>query len=344
MAVLSTHVGLGGEPGADRSADLRKVAIEFAAPGSGIASGALPQAVVECHNGECSPALVRANEVTGGYQVTFDVRLGGNPVELRCFLSLDDKPISETWLYRRTTRDGREREIARTMCAALSVGITSGRPTARFGRPPLRGPLLSGGGRAQVRLPLAGPGDRVRLCCRTSRPSRGRGDPGLAHRPASAHGTAFGDGEHGDGVPLAPALEHPAASVSLDDRLAPGHVPAAAAVLPASAAAGAAHPDGNDASRRRLTLRARLRRGVFTLLILTSAVWGWPASSRSGRRRPELPRHHPDGRLRRPAAVCCRSRSGPWPAVLPCSPRACCAAAGPRRRSHRPPGRCRAWR
>ena len=100
MAVLSTHVGLGGEPGADRPADLRKVAIEFAAPGSGTASGALPQAVVECHNGECSPALVRANEVTGGYQVTFDVRLGGNPVELRCFLSLDDKPISETWLYR----------------------------------------------------------------------------------------------------------------------------------------------------------------------------------------------------------------------------------------------------
>ena len=35
MAVLSTHVGLGGEPGADRP-DLRKVAIEFAAPGSGI--------------------------------------------------------------------------------------------------------------------------------------------------------------------------------------------------------------------------------------------------------------------------------------------------------------------
>ena len=60
----------------------------------------MPQAVVECHNGECSPALARANEVTGGYQVTFDVRLGGNPVELRCFLSLDDKPISETWLYR----------------------------------------------------------------------------------------------------------------------------------------------------------------------------------------------------------------------------------------------------
>ena len=34
VAVLSTRVGLGGEPGADRPADLRRVAIEFAAPGA----------------------------------------------------------------------------------------------------------------------------------------------------------------------------------------------------------------------------------------------------------------------------------------------------------------------
>jgi glucans biosynthesis protein len=100
IAVLSTHVGQGGELGAERPADLRKVAIEFAARVGGEPGGALPQAVVECHNGECSTALVRGNEVTGGYQVTFDVRLGGNPVELRCFLAQDGKPISETWLYR----------------------------------------------------------------------------------------------------------------------------------------------------------------------------------------------------------------------------------------------------
>jgi glucan biosynthesis protein len=60
----------------------------------------LPAAVVECHNGECSPALVRANEVSGGYQVTFDVRPTGTPVELRCYLAQDGKAISETWLYR----------------------------------------------------------------------------------------------------------------------------------------------------------------------------------------------------------------------------------------------------
>ncbi len=100
MPVVSTHVGLGGEPGSDRPANLRKVAIEFATPGAADPPGVLPQAVLECHNGECSVAVVRANEVTGGYQVTFDVGLGGNPVELRCFLVEDGKPISETWLYR----------------------------------------------------------------------------------------------------------------------------------------------------------------------------------------------------------------------------------------------------
>ena len=100
MFVLSTHVGLGGEPGGDRPAESRKVVIEFAPPGGPAAADALPQAVLECHIGECSAATVRANEVTGGYQVTFDVRLGGSPVELRCFLTRDDKPVSETWLYR----------------------------------------------------------------------------------------------------------------------------------------------------------------------------------------------------------------------------------------------------
>jgi periplasmic glucans biosynthesis protein len=55
---------------------------------------------VECQNAECAPALVRANEVTGGYQVAFEVKMNGTPVELRCSLVLDDKPVSETWLYR----------------------------------------------------------------------------------------------------------------------------------------------------------------------------------------------------------------------------------------------------
>jgi glucans biosynthesis protein len=98
--VLATRTGIGTEPSGERSSDLRKVLVEFGAAATGAAPEPLPAAVVECHNGECSPALVRANEVSGGYQVTFDVRPTGTPVELRCYLAQDGKAISETWLYR----------------------------------------------------------------------------------------------------------------------------------------------------------------------------------------------------------------------------------------------------
>ena len=101
LPVLSTRVGAGGEPGGDRPADLRRVAIEFAAAG-----GRAPRPA-PCRRpwwnatmASARPPSSAANEVTGGYQVTFDVRLGGNPVELRCFLAQDGKPVSETWLYR----------------------------------------------------------------------------------------------------------------------------------------------------------------------------------------------------------------------------------------------------
>jgi glucans biosynthesis protein len=100
LSVLSTRVGSGGTPGGERPADLRLVSIEFVAPGPPVPTASLPQAMVECQNAECAPAVVRANEVTGGYQVSFQVKMTGSPVELRCSLLADGKPVSETWLYR----------------------------------------------------------------------------------------------------------------------------------------------------------------------------------------------------------------------------------------------------
>ena len=100
LPVLATRIGLGGEPGGDRPAELRRVVIEFGPLGPNATPGQMPEAVVDCHNGECTPTVVRTNEVTGGFQVTFDARLGGDAVELRCFLAQDGKAVSETWLYR----------------------------------------------------------------------------------------------------------------------------------------------------------------------------------------------------------------------------------------------------
>jgi glucans biosynthesis protein len=100
IPVLGTRVGQGGEPGTERPADLRRVVIEFGAPGPNFPADALPEVVVECHNGECAPAVLRRNDTTGGWQVMFDVGLGSEAVELRSYLTQGGKPVSETWLYR----------------------------------------------------------------------------------------------------------------------------------------------------------------------------------------------------------------------------------------------------
>ena len=100
IVVLETRVGLGGEPGGERPPELRRVAIEFGPGGTSLPQGALPEVVVECHNGECSPPILRSNPITGGWQVMFDIRPSGEAVELRCYLTQEGKAISETWLYR----------------------------------------------------------------------------------------------------------------------------------------------------------------------------------------------------------------------------------------------------
>jgi periplasmic glucans biosynthesis protein len=100
IPVLGTRIGQGGEPGTERPADLRRVVLEFGAPGPNFPADALPEVVVECHNGECAPAVLRRNDTTGGWQVMFDVRLGSEAVELRSYLTQGGKPVSETWLYR----------------------------------------------------------------------------------------------------------------------------------------------------------------------------------------------------------------------------------------------------
>lgn len=101
IRVAATRIGLGGEPGGgERPQGLRRVVITFGPAPAPSPPDALPQVVVECRNGECLPVRLRRDESGGSWQVGFDVRLGDGPVELRCHLAQDGKPISETWLYR----------------------------------------------------------------------------------------------------------------------------------------------------------------------------------------------------------------------------------------------------
>lgn len=100
MTVEATRVGRGGEAGAERPTDLRRVVVEFGPPPAALPPDAVPQVILECRNGECLPPALGWLEPTGGWQVALDVRPGDGAVELRCLLALEGKPISETWLYR----------------------------------------------------------------------------------------------------------------------------------------------------------------------------------------------------------------------------------------------------
>jgi glucans biosynthesis protein len=101
MPVLNTRIGLGGLPGSgERPPELRRVVIEFGKPAAALPPDFLPQVAVECHNGECTAPVLRRNDTTGGWQVSFDARLGEDAIELRCFLTQEGKPVSEIWLYR----------------------------------------------------------------------------------------------------------------------------------------------------------------------------------------------------------------------------------------------------
>ena len=129
--------------------------------------------VVECHNGDCSPAWFERNDVTGGYQVTFDVRLGSNPVEIAL--------LSVPWMQAdfRDVALSPGQHVARPgdsgkMCAALSVGITSDEATAPWsvaaaGSAPIWGWPGSG-----ARLPLRWPQEIVSVCRRAAGPPRTR--------------------------------------------------------------------------------------------------------------------------------------------------------------------------
>lgn len=93
--VRSTRIG--AAPG---SGQARRVVVDFDEPTVELPEGDV-RADVTAANAQLSPTVPRRNPVTGGWRVAFDVEpTGRGPVELRCFLAVGDRKISEIWLYR----------------------------------------------------------------------------------------------------------------------------------------------------------------------------------------------------------------------------------------------------
>ena len=99
--VVATRIGRGGEPGKVRPADLVKLVIEWDGDIlKTIPWGARPTVNAWASRGELS--LQRSEPIwyTTRWRSEFDIKLEGDePIEMRCSMSLDDKPITENWLY-----------------------------------------------------------------------------------------------------------------------------------------------------------------------------------------------------------------------------------------------------
>ncbi len=98
---VATRIGCGGQPGRPRSKGVEKFCVEFAGgPLDLLGGGEQPLAVVTASGGRISRVFTEPVPDTARWRAFFDLAAPGtDPVELRLFLRLGDRPLSETWLY-----------------------------------------------------------------------------------------------------------------------------------------------------------------------------------------------------------------------------------------------------
>jgi glucans biosynthesis protein len=100
---VATRLGNGGQPGQPRPQGVRKFMVEFkGGPLEKLPFGVRPEAVLFASRGSFSYVFTEAvpNGVAGHWRAQFDLTAAGkDPVDIRLFLRLEGKPLSETWLY-----------------------------------------------------------------------------------------------------------------------------------------------------------------------------------------------------------------------------------------------------
>jgi glucans biosynthesis protein len=104
---VATRIGRGGEPGKARPAGTVKFVVEF----EGRALDALgpyaePAAIVSVSRGKVSHVKAERVPGTSRWRGIFDLAVnGGSPVDLRLYLQLQDRALTETWLYQHFPAD-----------------------------------------------------------------------------------------------------------------------------------------------------------------------------------------------------------------------------------------------
>ena len=99
---IATRIGRGGQPGKPRPANVYKFAVEFDRPTvmTQIPYGVFPDVNVTTSAGTVSRAFCEPVPNGNVWRASFDLEImPGDLADLRMYMSLDGKPLTETWLY-----------------------------------------------------------------------------------------------------------------------------------------------------------------------------------------------------------------------------------------------------
>lgn len=106
--VMATWTGIGGIPGEQRDAKVRKFVVDFS--GGDLArlrEGDAVEAVVNSSGGSVRRVACRPIEELGGWRMNFDLDPeGADSVDLRAFLRFRGGALTETWIYTWNPEDG----------------------------------------------------------------------------------------------------------------------------------------------------------------------------------------------------------------------------------------------
>ena len=111
---IATRTGIGGTVGVKRQYYSWHFAVDFA----GGELGALPrdsavEAVITASHGTTEHVTAHYVQEFGGYRALFDVRPGDDqvePIDLRLYLRIEGRPLTETWIYQWTPPSLKERK------------------------------------------------------------------------------------------------------------------------------------------------------------------------------------------------------------------------------------------
>ncbi|MDP5009028.1 MAG: glucan biosynthesis protein, partial [Glaciimonas sp.] len=101
--VVATRTGMGGGIGVKRTYYSWRFVIDFAGDNlKMLTKDTKVVPMISTTSGKVEVPSIRMFEVIHGYRVTFDIRPADGsvePIDLRVYLAIDGKPLSETWLY-----------------------------------------------------------------------------------------------------------------------------------------------------------------------------------------------------------------------------------------------------